>query len=273
MNRWKEASSLIVSVVCKNQISHKTVPKKTEFERCKFEILSLKKMGCGSTGSPRVCVFPGGTFSAADSVQEWEALFSTFGITLDFLSRSIGKGSISKLPIFDNKGEDIPRWLSLRIAAIRETFEECGILLCKHKEGCEPSSKTGFTHASHLKIDGIEDWRAKVLNNPFQFLSLCKEYECYPDVENLLLWSNWLTPSHLPDRFDAVFFVTCMDTSALFRGSPDYKEIASTQVGYLTSIKSHPLLEIGYIKCCTGRTYSKQIVLLCCIMMEVGKPI
>ncbi|KAG8307895.1 acyl-coenzyme A diphosphatase NUDT19-like [Homalodisca vitripennis] len=231
MNRWKEASSLIISAACKNQIAPKTpILKLAEVDKCNFEILALKKR---STPKPQLCVFPGGSVSIADSVQEWEGLFSKFGLTLNVLSDSLANTNILKLPIFNDRNEDLPRWLSLRITAIRETFEECGILLCKSKQTqntLQDQSALIQDHTTnHFEVDNIESWRSKVLDDPFQFLALCEHFNCYPDVENLYLWSNWLTPSHMTERFDAVFFFTNMNHLTLYRGSPDYKEIESSE--------------------------------------------
>uniref|UniRef100_A0A1B6M0F1 Nudix hydrolase domain-containing protein n=1 Tax=Graphocephala atropunctata TaxID=36148 RepID=A0A1B6M0F1_9HEMI len=230
MNRWKEASSLIISAACKNQITPKApILKLAEVEKCNFEILTLKKR---STPKPQLCVFPGGSVSLADSVQEWEGLFSKFGLSLNVLSDTLANSNILKLPIFNDRNEYLPRWLSLRITAIRETFEECGILLCKNRQTKQSISERNairdFT-TNHFEVDNIESWRSKVLDDPFQFLSLCEHFDCHPDVENLLLWSNWLTPSHLKERFDAIFFFTNMDHLALYRGSPDNKEIESCE--------------------------------------------
>lgn len=232
MNKWKEASTLIISAACKNQTFQKSSIKNIEeLDKCNFDILSLKKRGCGSTGQPRMCVFPGGTFSAADSVKEWVTLFTNFGVNPSLFPNSIRINNAPNFPILDNKQEELPRWLSLRITAIRETFEECGILLCKKNQVDEHTSKEDHsTSTSHFEIDNIDSWRSKVLSDPFQFIALCKTFSCYPDVQNLHLWSNWLTPSHLPERFDAIFFLTFMDNLKDFRGTPDYKEIASVQV-------------------------------------------
>lgn len=230
MNKWKEASTLIISAACKNQTFQKpSIKNLEELDKCNFEILSLKKKGCGSTGQPRMCVFPGGTFSAADSVKEWETLFTNLGGNPSLFPNSIKNNNFTNIPILNNKQEELPRWLSLRITAIRETFEECGILLCRHNQVNEHTS--GEEHSTtHFEINDIDWWRSKVLADPFQFLALCKTYNCYPDVQNLHLWSNWLTPSHLPERFDAIFFLTFMDNLKSFKGTPDYKEIASVQV-------------------------------------------
>lgn len=243
MNKWKEASSLIVSAAGKSQIK-KTLPctisKSAEVKKCNFQLLALKKTSSANSQTPQVCVFPGGSVSVADSVKGWERLFLKFGLSLNILSNSLVHGNMSKLPIFsvNSNQEDIPRWLSLRITAIRETFEECGLLLCKSKELLQESEghdKLDLLTTNHFQIDEIDLWRTKVLNDPFQFLSLCLHFNCYPDVEHLCFWSNWLTPNHLPERYDAIFFLTNLGAQDKFKGSPDYREIASVEV--ILSIK------------------------------------
>lgn len=235
MKKWKEASSLIVGAAVRSPII-KNMPssKSTEVEKCNFKLLALKKTTCVPIQTPQICVFPGGSISVADSAKGWERLFLSFGLSINTLSNSLVHGNMSKLPIFnDTKQEGIPRWLSLRITAIRETFEECGLLLCRTKEPqqlSEGNNTLNLLTTNHFEINEIDSWRVKVLDDPFQFLSLCLHFNCYPDVEHLCFWSNWLTPNHLSERYDAVFFLTNIGTPDLCRGSPDYREIASVEV-------------------------------------------
>lgn len=47
--------------------------------------------------------------------------------------------------------------------------------------------------------------------NPSELLSLCKEYNCYPDIWSLYYWSNWLSPLVIKRRFDTAFFVAALE--------------------------------------------------------------
>lgn len=224
MKKWKEASSLIITAAAHFNPSFRADNVYTELEKSDFLLLALKKK---SENFPKACVFPGGSISTADSSTEWIHLFESFNCRLETLNKSV-HNNCKKLPIFENSSNDeIPRWLSLRITAIRETFEECGLLICKGK-----SNLKNEPLAEHLHINSINLWRKKVIENPYQFINLCREFKCYPNIEVLHPWSNWLTPSNKPKRFDAIFFITKL--TELVPLSPDNFEIESVEVSQLS---------------------------------------
>ena len=69
----------------------------------------------------------------------------------------------------------------LRVAAIRETYEECGLLLA------EP---------------------APVRSAPEQdFATLLQSAGCALATQSLVPFAHWITPPHLPKRFDTHFFL------------------------------------------------------------------
>jgi len=125
----------------------------------------------------------------------------------------------------DNEPECIPKYLSLRVTAIRETFEECGILLCKRVSSDKAES---CAVANHLDIDSIETWRKLVQKNAYNFINLCNQNKCYPDVSALHLWSNWLTPSLLKTKFDTKFFLAVIESPV--NASPDGVETSQMSV-------------------------------------------
>jgi len=105
--------------------------------------------------------------------------------------------------------------LAFRICAIRETFEEIGILLVRDAHGSKRHP---------LSAEEVSTWRRFVHKNGENFRRLCQEIQMVPDVWSLYEWSNWLTPIKLnvqnpanPDpkrntrRFDTMFYVATMD--------------------------------------------------------------
>ncbi|KAL6423889.1 hypothetical protein ACFW04_010371 [Cataglyphis niger] len=155
---------------------------------------------------PGMYVFPGGTIDAADSTLKWREIFAAFGVNNNRFASLVP--NIAELPeIYRSRQDELPREISLRITAIRETFEESGILMCKHKD-----ADTSTTWAKHVSIpkNELRMWQSKVHNNATEFLTLCEKLECYPDLWALHEWRNWLTPTIFPKRFNTIFYLACM---------------------------------------------------------------
>lgn len=122
LKKWRDAASVILTA--KTPFHH---TKKSSYFN--YKILTLKRSS-NSSFMPDVHVFPGGTVEKADSVQDWMHLFESCGINKNKFD--VFNKSTNKAPIFENPTTDgISKTISLRISAIRETFEESGILICK----------------------------------------------------------------------------------------------------------------------------------------------
>lgn len=149
-------------------------------------------------------MFPGGVNEEADASERWLHLLNSFGYgEADF--EKLHRTGAPITPIFaDNP---IKRHIALRITAIRETFEELGVLICSTKHKASTSDKW-----ANIKSDiDLKLWQKRVSDNPSELLNLCKEHNCYPDIWNLFYWSNWLSPAHLPKRFDTAFFIAAIE--------------------------------------------------------------
>ena len=111
--------------------------------------------------------------------------------------------------------EKVTREVAFRINAIRETFEETGILLTLDD-----------------KIHDLDpEWRTKVHNKPSEFLALCQYLNTCPDIWCLKEWTDWLTPLHLKEksRFDTIFYVACRDFIDKSTASEENKEVTEIQ--------------------------------------------
>jgi 8-oxo-dGTP pyrophosphatase MutT (NUDIX family) len=90
--------------------------------------------------------------------------------------------------------------MAFRIAAIRETFEECGVLLAR-------------PHGSDRLIDGgtltrLEDQHRGALNaGSIGFDSVLGSEGLEPAPDLLVHFAHWITPSHQPKRYDTHFFL------------------------------------------------------------------
>lgn len=84
-----------------------------------------------------------------------------------------------------------------KICAIRETFEESGLLLCNNKNTIGPNELTM--------------WRHKVHEDATQFKVMCEKFNLFPAVDQLIPFSNWITPVFEKKRYDTLFFLTVLD--------------------------------------------------------------
>ena len=88
---------------------------------------------------------------------------------------------------------------ALRVAAIRETFEECRILLADI-DGQFPESTADFS-------------------------SVVKNYKLNLHTQELVPFAHWITPPHLPKRFDTHFFIASAPVGQF--PLADHKEVMS----------------------------------------------
>jgi 8-oxo-dGTP pyrophosphatase MutT (NUDIX family) len=82
------------------------------------------------------------------------------------------------------------------IAAIRECFEEAGVLLAKDESGIEIADGHPALLHRHDVHDGTVD-----------LVTLCREHGLRPAVEDLVWVSHWVTPVGEARRFDTRFFI------------------------------------------------------------------
>lgn len=96
-----------------------------------------------------------------------------------------------------------------RITAIRETFEELGILLCKTRDNFAQRSLSSH----NLHNFDVKFWQKEVHNNSLKFLELCKSLNVAPDLWGLHKWSAWLTPTAFQRRWAGPLRETWFDWS------------------------------------------------------------
>jgi len=114
--------------------------------------------------------------------------------------------------------DSILREVSYRICAIRETFEETGVLLARsNANGLEDEKTALFSDCYQFKsLSDLKSWQKRVHNDANQFLELCTQLKCVPDVWGLHEWANWLTPSKMmttfKKRYDTVFYKAALST-------------------------------------------------------------
>ncbi len=97
-----------------------------------------------------------------------------------------------------------PHKRALRIAAIREAYEETGILLCRRMDG------TTFRGDERAALA-----RPQIENGSRSFLDLAAELEVRLDLSALSVFARWITPAIVPKRFDTWFYIAAAPVDQL----------------------------------------------------------
>jgi len=166
-----------------------------------YKVLMLKRSS-KSKFMPNAYVFPGGVLSQSDTSDSWLELFKNFNVNKDDLEEVTLSNVDRPLLMISDVNEAVSRDIALRLTAIRETFEESGVLLHKNDN---TSGAYNFSDSSFLK-----EWREKVHKSPDKLVNLYQELGVYPDIWSLSEFSDWLTPTDLHEqgkrRFDTIFY-------------------------------------------------------------------
>ncbi|MGB8400828.1 NUDIX hydrolase, partial [Bradyrhizobium sp.] len=105
--------------------------------------------------------------------------------------------------------------LSFRIAAIRETFEESGILLARPQgsKSLIDARRAGEIETAH---------RAALCEGKTSFLTVLTDNGLLLALDELVPYAHWITPEGMPKRFDTWFFLAAAPPEQL--GAHDGKE-------------------------------------------------
>jgi 8-oxo-dGTP pyrophosphatase MutT (NUDIX family) len=104
---------------------------------------------------------------------------------------------------------DLPaeRVLAAHVAAVREMFEEAGVLLAQHADGRLPDVSAAALQA--LRRD-LNDRSVTVDLDAF-----LREHELVLDLGAVTYWSRWVTPIQEPRRYDTCFFLARVPDGAV----------------------------------------------------------
>uniref|UniRef100_A0A182RRA2 Nudix hydrolase domain-containing protein n=1 Tax=Anopheles funestus TaxID=62324 RepID=A0A182RRA2_ANOFN len=194
---WRESASLIV-------LARDGSKSRADVINCNYKVLVLERPARTSF-MPNAVVFPGGAFDKQDSAFAWNTLLPATK------TKPLTKVSGPRSFIFDSDSpQQLDRNISLRLCAIRETFEELGILLAKR---FDESNRTGYGTVVKCDLPDIICWQKNIHEGLEQFRQLCDRMKIVPDVLNLYEWSTWITPTILhKKRFETVFYLIALDT-------------------------------------------------------------
>lgn len=203
-----------------------------------FQVLLLQRSK-QQRFAPGAHVFPGGVLDAADRSADWLRLFAPYHGPpyFNLVTGPLPRTGFPELPAMGTDAADgddaaLPYDVAFRICAIREAFEEAGVLLLRPRAPLAAAPELG--RALPPPPD-VAAWRARVRRDPRQFLLLCTHLDCTPDIWALHNWSIWLTPFLRPGgyRFDAAFFLCCVHEPLPVE--PDLAEVVASQVEVLTA--------------------------------------
>lgn len=93
--------------------------------------------------------------------------------------------------------------MTARIAAVREAFEESGVLLARHKSN---AGKGGPLVSADI-ADKLGPFRAAVDRQEQSFLELIRENDLVLALDTLVHFGHWVTPEMMPKRFDTHFYM------------------------------------------------------------------
>lgn len=90
-----------------------------------------------------------------------------------------------------------------RIAAVREAFEESGIILARPKA----ARGKGASLVGKDVADALAPMRAPVDRREASFLELVKDHDLILALDALVHFGHWITPTMMPKRFDTHFYL------------------------------------------------------------------
>lgn len=246
---WRESASLIlvgkaaaaVATSTPTTVTSQSQENDRNVNTPNYKILMLKRSSRMSF-FPNFYVFPGGAADDADFSSEWlDILGPSFCSTTgpysprESLFRLFSRETKDnrRAPILSRKRDPkysvIPSDIAFRICAIRETFEETGILLAyeaksnatleqnnnPNSEGDSEVTRRCTAKLCDLPAEQLNEWRHCVLKKSDNFLKMCRELNLIPDLTALSEWANWLTPTSTnksrSKRFNTIFFITFVD--------------------------------------------------------------
>jgi len=147
-----------------------------------IEVFMVQRPGRGIF--PNLHVFPGGKVDGDDD-------------GLDHLCHELGDASASHILGVDGGG------LRYWVTAIRECFEECGVLLAYR-------SGSLFEPGSDAEAARFEGYRNALIGGSENLASLARREGLTLATDRVMYFSHWITPESAPARFDTRFFVTAM---------------------------------------------------------------
>jgi 8-oxo-dGTP pyrophosphatase MutT (NUDIX family) len=181
----------------------------------------MTKRAAGLSFMAGLWVFPGGRMEDADHSAR---------------TTGSGRGSMYER-MLGIDGRPIPQEtaLALHVAACRETFEESGVLLARPSGSADRLDDAQLARVASRRAIGT---------TAADFERLLEEEDLVLDLDRLVYWSHWITPSFEPKRFDTRFFAVEVPPGQV--ASVDRSEL--TQHAWFTEREFREHLRSGEIR-------------------------
>lgn len=88
---------------------------------------------------------------------------------------------------------------AVAVAAIREAFEEAGVLIARDQG-------TG-DFVSEGRLAALDHYRERIELGETSFLTMLRREQLRIACDQLVRFAHWITPKHMPRRYDTHFFV------------------------------------------------------------------
>ncbi len=147
-----------------------------------LEVFMVERPGAADFGGMHV--FPGGKVDAADATVEARCVDLSDAVASERLGMARGG-------------------LAFWSAAIREAFEEAGVLLGYNRDQLVDLS-------DHTTRDRFADHRSAVHKGELSIVELCEREDLRLATDRVLYFSHWITPLGPPRRYDTRFFLAHM---------------------------------------------------------------
>ena len=144
-----------------------------------YEVFMLKRTQ--QSTFPNLYVFPGGKVDAED--EQCDA----------YCDPRLAKETSA---ILGEQQDGLKYW----VAAVRECFEECGVLFA-HKNSDQHSA------LNNGLMQELRQVRYDLCNNAITFQVLLEKFSLQISVSEIHYLSHWITPKVMPARFDTRFFI------------------------------------------------------------------
>lgn len=148
-----------------------------------FEVLMMQR-NFQSVFMPGMHVFPGGAVDQSDASDDIAALCTGLDDTAASRILGVERGGLAY-------------W----IAAIRESFEEAGILLACDDSGCTVSLDDA------VRAERFHAYRRRVEHGEHPLNNMLREEGLQLPLQQMTYFSHWITPVGAPRRYDTRFFV------------------------------------------------------------------